>query len=467
MRALGKDARRLSGGRLVALLLAVLATSPTAGASTQRARGLAAASAAAPAALASVRLSSDAPDADAVSPEVALDRQGDSFVVWDERTPAGLVTETASRRFGGGWTNPLPLASGGFSRLAVNARGDATVAGLALAGERGVFVVFRPAGRTWGRARLLARGEADSVSVAIDAAGRVTVGWTVYLPSNVEEVDVATRSLQGVWSRPKSFGSGVGIEVAMNARGVTLAVWHRPWDADGQAVAAWKAPAGAWQRPLTMPAPPGVLSVPGLLHAALDAHGDALVLWVAWAGAPNYYDLEASRAPFGRPFRAPQRLGSSPDGFQSALALSPGGRAVVVFAAGRDDGQISLAARTSAHRAFQLSQAASRLGGFRPAVAITPGGRALALWTQSDGFPNGRQLTLVAARGAPDGSFGGPVTLAAVGGDCFAHRCEPGGQGALAVGAGGRAALVWVEKPDANAAVGGVVFAASVQFGAR
>jgi len=77
-------------------------------------------------------------------------------------------------------------------------------------------------------------------------------------------------------------------------------------------------------------------------------------------------------------------------------------------------------------------------------------------------------LVLGRAAGRADGTFTRPTQLAAIGADCFAHRCLPGGQGTVALDAAGRGVVAWVEKADPTSqSPDGAVYARSVDIGPR
>jgi hypothetical protein len=366
-----------------------------------------------------------------------------------------------------GWTHEVPLASGSLARLAVNARGDAVVVGFS--DRRRTFVVFRPSGGHWGRARLIGAKDGIPWSVAIDAVGRVAVGWSVSLVSGGPAY-VSEHSPGGAW-RSRSFGPGDGIDVVMNARGDTLAAWHSPPGADGRILASWKPLGHAWQRPSTLPQPGGVHTFPGAPQVGLDARGNALVVWSGWLQHPAVDPrtgglmtgvLEASSARLGARFAQPQRIGYGGDGVNSQLAVTPAGRATIVFLDGRAEGAVWASTRATAGSAFGAPRSlTSSQSAFNPALAISSSGVSLAIWTESDSTIDGH-LTLAAATGSAGHGFAPATTLAAVGGDCFAHRCETGGHATAALAPDGGGIIAWVEKPNGTPSVGGVVLAASL-----
>jgi hypothetical protein len=408
-----------------------------------------------------VRLSADGADVDASLPQVALDARGDAFAIWMERRPTSVVTEAAIRRAGGSWAKAVPLASGGFSQLAVDGRGDAVVAGLTLAAHQGIFVAYRRAGGGWGPARLLTDPHATSVgaefSLAIDGSGRAIVAW-----SDGGQVNVSSRGRDGSW-RTRVLGSGADPAAALDARGDALVAWHTPVDADGRILAAWKLRGRAWQLPQLIPLLGNVPVLPAQPQVGLDARGNATILWINWTSAG------VSIAHLGRAFGKPQQVGAGFAGFRPRLAVAATGRAAIIYIAGPGDidGPVRVITRSADGQPFRTPVELSPHWAFDPAVAITPRGRVLALWTQSDGSPTGQHLSLARAAGAPNGSFAPAETLTAIGADCLFHRCNRGGTASVVLDPSGRAIVAWVEKPDPRWLVGGVVFAATLNLSSR
>src|SRR5262245_58920194 len=202
-------------------------------------------------ALAPVRLSSSATDVEASGPQVALDARGDAFAVWSETRPSGTTEMAAIRPVGGGWAAPTPLGAGGNGRLAVNARGDAVVVGLASAAASRAFVVYHRAGGRFGPARLLpgTRGGNSLPSVAIDGAGRALVAW-----SDGKRVRLASRARGSRWSS-RVLGQGVDPAVATNPRGDALVLWRPPTNTVDRFVGSWRLHGGPWRRPRTLATP--------------------------------------------------------------------------------------------------------------------------------------------------------------------------------------------------------------------
>src|SRR5262245_42643375 len=181
-----------------------------------------------------VQLSSAATGVDASAPQVAVDGRGDAFAVWVESRPSGPVTMAALEPAGGTWGRAMPLATGTVARVAVDARGDAIVAGVALGNPTRIFAAYRRAGAGFSRARVISGPTAGpgsgSVSVAIDDSGDALVSW-----SDGAQVHVATRAPGHIWAE-RVLGEGGDQAAAVDSSGDALVVWHVPNGADGHFV---------------------------------------------------------------------------------------------------------------------------------------------------------------------------------------------------------------------------------------
>jgi hypothetical protein len=279
-------------------------------------------------------------------------------------------------------------------------------------------------------------------------------------------VEVATRGREGAW-RVHPLAPGFGPVAAMDPRGDALVVWHRANNPDAPILASWKRVAGRWQRPQLLPEPDREHVFLLVLGAALDARGDATVLSATYTEGPTtMHALNAATAPLGGRFPLPQRIAGGGDPISSTLAVASNGRAAVVYVPGYNDGPVLAATRAGPDKRFGAPVQLAQQLAFSPAVATTPSGRVLALWTQSDGL--GGHLTLNAAEGSPDSGFATPTQLAAIGNDCFAHRCLPGGQATVALGASRRGVIAWIEKANPTSAnPSGAVYARIVDLATR
>lgn len=403
-----------------------------------------------------VALSPVDPAVDGSLPQVAFDARGDAFAVWQERRESGIFTRAAVKPLGGGWGAARTLARGGYVSLAVDARGDVVVAGLTLADRQGVFAVYRPAGRDWGRAVLLSRsrGAADAEqAAAIDGSGHAFVAW-----ARGGRIEVSVRQHQR-WTT-QTVGHGADPALAVNGRGDALLVWHTPPDNDGSFVASWNLSGRGWQPPQAIPLLAGQPIRPEQAQLTLDGRGRANVFWTNWDA-----DVFSSNAPRGGLLTKPENLQIGYDGLQARPAVTPSGAAALAAVANRGNGPLQLRIRSSATAGWRapivLGQAV-----LQSALALDRAGRLLVAWVESDATTGHGQLLLKIATGTSTGHVSASQALATVGGDCWMHRCSHGGEPAVAIGPPGHAIVAWVAKADPNRG-SGVVMAQSLELPTR
>ncbi len=220
---------------------------------------------------------------------------------------------------------------------------------------------------------------------------------------------------------------------------------------------ASQARAAAWLSPVdvSLPQPSsgcGLLSSqPGAasVEVAVDGRGDTIAVWTERDGAAQAVRV-AVRLP-GRSFGPPQTLGTTlPCYFLGILGAAPkvaagaNGDAVVVWAHPLASTTVIQASLRTGGDAFgdavDLSDA-SRTAGSDPDVAIGADGTAMAVWRWDDGA----HTVIQAATRAPGGAFpaaGGATTLSSGGQNADFAR--------VAMNDGGDAAVVWTRSNGAN-----------------
>jgi hypothetical protein len=209
---------------------------------------------------------------------------GTAVAVWTAFGPATIVAASV-RPPGGPWQAAAPLASPGTytgnGRVAVNAAGDALAVWAQGSGPDNALVAAdRPAGGAWSAPRRLAAlapGVPRMAGVALDAAGGAVVGWRS-LDDGQYVLHLVTRAAAGAaWTAPaallpKGVRQSAGEPaLAMNARGDAALVWVQ------QGVRAAFKPHGRRWTPVELVAPAaGGLADP---TAAIDAAGRVVAVW--------------------------------------------------------------------------------------------------------------------------------------------------------------------------------------------
>jgi hypothetical protein len=250
-------------------------------------------------------------------PQVAFDRNGDATAVWQElqsASPADYVVMSSSRSAGSsGWTRPVVLSQPGqaalFPRIAIDPSGGAVVvwesggiSQLSNPPPPSVQASFRAsASGAWTRPVQLSGAGVDTAmaKVGIDAHGDAVALWFT-TEREVNRIEAGSGSLSaGAWLAPVQLGADrrrlINPQLAVNPGGTAVATWEvvtggGPVSPRGQtnAVLATVKPAGrAWLRPVRLGTETDLplqssasFEFPGP-HVAIDAKGDAIVVWRA------------------------------------------------------------------------------------------------------------------------------------------------------------------------------------------
>ncbi len=257
-----------------------------------------------------VQLSPDG--SSAAYPQVGMDAQGKTTVVWREynhtTAPVVMAVTGSGSVATGNWQAPVMISSAGEEigealQVAVDHHDDA----VALWNRRestgqSVVAATRPGNdRGWLPAVRLSASGVWTVhpSLAVDAQGHAVAVWQVSTPKKISVQAALGSTTVGDWQAPITLAttshesarkcSGPGIScppgpppaepwVAMNARGDAVAVWEDstgPRSARGIVQAALKKPGdSSWQTPVD-------LSIAGTSgpRVALDGQGDAVTVW--------------------------------------------------------------------------------------------------------------------------------------------------------------------------------------------
>jgi PASTA domain-containing protein len=236
-----------------------------------------------------------APSANAVAPQVAVDRSGDAVVVWSSSCEnasevaecAGTIHEAERPAMTGTWSSPKDISAPGHSasapRVAVDPAGTAVAVWTT---DRGfVQAVVRAASTArWSMPQDLGATHVttEPPEIALDAAGNAIV---VYVAGATIE-SIVRPSATGMWGRPEdlpsvgqSYPEFLQVAVAMNAAGEAVAVWRRgSEDAPPPVVQASvrSLASGRWSVPETLS---DASAEAGLPEVALDAAGNAVAVW--------------------------------------------------------------------------------------------------------------------------------------------------------------------------------------------
>ncbi|HEX6663061.1 MAG TPA: hypothetical protein VF025_05260 [Gaiellaceae bacterium] len=318
--------------------------------------------------------------------------------------PLAAVGVAQGARDAGSWSRPVtvgPATPGAGVRLpvvALDAHGTATAVWEVTSGGGYVGATARrPSGGHWSTPEALSGGVA--AQLAVDPRGDALVVWTG-VDGMSQRIRAVFRPAGGTWGSPRDVspaGETASVpRVALDARGNALVVWPAFVGTSYSIRSTTRSAAGRWGHVLTL-----ARNGSGDVDLTMNARGQALIAWTA-AGAVNV----SSRSPAGQ-WSAPRVLSVPPDdAFGAHVALNDAGTAVVTWTgAPRGTGPLVLEAairpaRGGFGRARQIGGETS--GGSR--IAIGASGEAVAIWSNRD--------ALYASARPPGGRFGKPQSLA-------------------------------------------------------
>jgi len=337
-------------------------------------------------------------------PHVALDSEGDAVAVWEAFDGTEYSIQAATRPgLTGAWQGPVTLKLLGAKEesspeLAVDGKGDAVA--IWQREEDNVEASSRPAGGPWQAPVALSENAAaqHSGQVAIDAAGNATAVWE-NVGGAETVIDASSRPANGSWAPPvqlsEAGASANEPRVAVDPAGDSVAVWERSGETEELIEAASRpASSGGWGKPVALTMPETGKGEPGNQQVAIDANGEAVVVWGRFNSARE--TIEASE---GRP---------SSSTWQAPVVLSGPGRLVEEL----------------------------------PQVAVNGRGSALVVWEQW----NGTEDVVEGASGLASGPhWQAPVTLSLSGGEAL----EP----QVALDAQNNAVAVWRRADEGDYAI--------------
>ena len=341
----------------------------------------------------------------APNPQVAIDAQGNAVAVWTRRTDRDYlaIVQSASRPLAGRWQKPVDLSAAGhhavIPHVAVDPRGNAVAVWQRF---RSRFVIAvqaatrPPAGRWQAPVEVSASGEGSSVvpHVAIGANGDAVAVWEDLTTGGIRG---AARPAGGPWQPPAAISAPGAVastvfhgvpQVAVDARGNAVAVWHRPTAAGAIVQAAERAVGTSWSAPVTLSAPGQDASS---ANVAVDPAGNAVAVWerATAAGIATTFTAQAAVRAAGATWQAPVDLSiASEQPTEPHVAVDAGGTAVAVWAVesvtGPSEG-VQAAVRAAGgpwQRPATIVALGARSSALSPRVALGAEGNAVAVWVQ-------------------------------------------------------------------------------------
>lgn len=354
---------------------------------------------------------------------VAIDGDGNSLALWDERTTQDQLW-SVSKANGGNWGSVTEV-SPALQTTSVLPAVRITTAGFATAvwtDSNGVWTADRPSGSKWNTAQLLIPGASNPLFV-MNSRGDAAIAWTEGgAPTSTSGSVVAVlRPAGGAWSAQQTVASAAHLiadHAGIGDSGEIIVTWEtfnavcRKYDC---ALSSYVVHASRQNPGTDAWVDSGALLGPDQdahdARVALDSAGGAILLALSSSGVYT----SATQGNSGGAWSA----------FKTAV--SPQGSTIISDLASDDAGQVTLVYESIA---YPTSQALSVNGSIAsntwssPAVvsgadtsvgqvyfALAPNGASLAIWLSSSGTPAIRAATRASATGA----WSAPVSLSGPG----------------------------------------------------
>lgn len=300
----------------------------------------------------------------AYEPRFAARNSGETLFVWNQRTSTGYGVALARRPSSDApWELPdegdvlsPPLFFSNGPQIAVNERGDAVVTWYQSTG--GPLMVR--ASERFGEAGSFSRPAPDDIISppgapvdshpianpipAVGPSGEAVIAWTQENGAGAIPVYLAARSPEGVWTKPAglddSFSVPAGIarcaQPAFGPSGELYVVWYQDQGDGDRVYAARRSPSGEW---LETGRNPAVLSSAGEIGItpalAVGPGGAALVAWTERSG--DRYRVAARRTGMGEAWGSIEMLSPLEGGdatSPAAVIAGPSDRALIAWVQG-------------------------------------------------------------------------------------------------------------------------------------
>ena len=282
--------------------------------------------------------------------------------------------------------------------MALDANGDA----MTLVLQNGLGSALKPAGRPWLAPELILPELDTSVvpfqtldvvypDLVVNARGDAVAAWDTYRGRRATSdiVQVAYRPAGGTWGTPTTLSAEGGApQAAINAQGDAIVVWTQSQGQGlGSVQSAFRPAGGNWQAPsIVSPNPEDV----GGQQVALDGRGDAVVVWEQLSNVevgPVYrakHSLQSAARLAGGSWQADKISEPNPGVAAPQLAMNARGEAVVVWNSGNLTESIVRGAFGRAGKHWQRPRdlSGTNLSPTAPRVALDGRGDADAAWVR-------------------------------------------------------------------------------------
>ena len=279
-------------------------------------------------------------------------------------------------------------------------------------------------------------GDAASAAVGVDDAGNALAAW-VQSNGTRDSVWANRYAVGSGWSGPELLeaedgGDATAPRLAVNGAGVALAVWGQSNGTAANLTAARYLPGTGWGSPVGIAT--NLTSSAAPADVAMDGSGRAAITWTRFAGTWQAWVSLFDGSTWAPPMELESGSGSA---FSPAVAMDSAGNVTTVWTVSDPFRSVWSQRFTNAGgwETPLLLETYTAGDSERPTVGADEGGEVWVAWEAGNGTYSG----IWARRWIPGQGWQAPVSLGAGPQWAFA--------GALvAVGPGGRAAVVWREN---------------------
>ncbi len=320
-------------------------------------------------------------DADAGSPQLEMNAQGDAVAVWEQAINPSFAGAVWANRFTSGMWGTAEVIGGSprpgaQPRLALNPSGDAVVVWVAYGGQAVRLVgANRLTSGIWdGGQAITSNGISYPLQVAMDAQGNAIA---LYSNSISRDVESSRSTASGVWS---SLGP-------VDPDGSTTFTIQLVMDAPGNALAFWPGTGGIWFSRAALAggwSPKELLESDGPSELQVESDGEGNALLFGPQG-DDLWTIQSTSGVWGSAERT--EVDGLGDTVSPQFALDTQGNGVVVWL--QSDGvQTNVWANWTTSGVWgtaELLETNDMGDAFAPKVAMASQGNAMVVWQQSDG----------------------------------------------------------------------------------
>lgn len=387
-------------------------------------------------------------------PTIAVDSSGNAVLAWQGYDGSNYVIQSASLPYGGNWSTPVNLSSGGFDAqspsIGIDYLSNAVVVWSRYNGWNSIVQgATLPLQGSWTSSVNISESgqNATSPKVSLNPAGTVSNAVAVWQRYNGSNFIMQASNLpnMGVWTTPTSISvSGQDAlvpTVAVDLEGNAAAVCSRYDGSNFTSRAASYFSNQTWSSSFTLSTPGATASQQSL---GMDSNGNSVIVWSYFNGSNSI--IQSSNLHFGDGWSSATDISTlTEDSYIPQIAVDSTGRATVVWTGFNGTNFVAQAASADASGVWGSPIVISANGADvnNISIAVDPSGNVTALWDYNDGVNSSIQSATLPL----GGSWSTPVTVSSVGDYAYLP--------VVALDGSGRAVAAWLETSGGNTFVYG------------